>query len=260
MENSDNDKFTKSKLLSIRKSWSSPDMSKGKTWEYDGIPSGIEGWDTYDNVMREGLFSLGCKTFEDLIVKLTSDLGRKPNVIDLMGGAYFLDNPNITNTLTGIRIHDKDADFLEVHATNSKKIGERYRKIIGSPNRQVIEADILSNKGWNIIANSNLPKADLLVCRPVGPFDIRHSLPGVDDKPAEFAGLYKSLFSRMLNIVNKDGGIIFTEIPDPYTNIEIEKFFVGIDKTAGSSSTVFTVPDKDYSWSGYKRRYAVVRF
>jgi hypothetical protein len=252
--------LTKSRLTSLRTKWSEPDRAKGKTWEFDGIPYTPDHWEGYNHETREGLNTFGCKTFDDLVDKLEIKLGRKSNVIDLMGGAYFLESPEKAQSLTGIRINDKDQEFMDVYGEKTDIYSMRFKKIIQSPNRKVIEADILSNNGWNTIKNSNLPLADLLVCRPVGPFDVRHSVSDRFDNPNAYAGLYISLFKRMLTLVNKKGGVIFTETPDVYSDKELKKFFDETDKVEGSHTTLFTVPDEDYHWGGMKRRYAVIQF
>jgi hypothetical protein len=251
--------LTKTRLVSLRNKWSKPDEAKGKTWEFDGIPYSPDAWDSYNHEMRDGLNMLGCKTFDQLVGKLNNKLRHKPNVVDLMGGAYFLEDPEKTFTLTGIRIHDKDRDFNEIYKDGTDDFSRRFRKIIQSPNRKVFEADVLSNEGWATIRH-NLPLADLLVCRPVGPFDNRNSLGDRFDNPNAYAGLYISLFKRMLGLVNKKSGVIFTEVPDVYSDGELKKFFTQLDRTEESQTTLFTVLDEDYHWGGAKRRYAVIQF
>ena len=260
MTDSDREPFSKSKLVSMREKWSEPDQTKGQTWEFDGVAHDPEHWMGYSHEMREGLGMFGCKTFDKLTSYLREKLNRKPNVVDLMGGAYFLDFPENVGSLVGIRIHDKDTDFLEVSKKSKSERAWLLEKIIQSPNRRVIEADILTNAGWRVIKGENLPLADLVVCRPGGPFDVEHATVSRFDNPAIYAGLYTSLFRRMLKLVNKESGVVFTEIPDIFSDTEIDNFFVGIDKSEKSRTKVFTVPDVDYHWGGKKRKYAVVQF
>ena len=135
-----------------------------------------------------------------------------------------------------------------------------YEKITGAPNRKVVDADVLSNSGWKAIRNASLVPADLSVCRPVGPFDDKHAMVSRFDNPATYAGLYISLFRRMLKLVNKEHGVIFCEIPDIYSESEARDFIEDIDREEGSETKIFTVPDQDYQWGGAKRRYVVVQF
>jgi|CXWL01.1.fsa_nt_gi hypothetical protein len=93
-----------------------------------------------------------------------------------MGGAYFLEHPEKTETLVGIRIHPKDEVFLEASKGYREDRRLLYQKIIGAPNRREVEADVLSNSGWKAVRNENLPLADLLVCRPVGPLDKKRAM------------------------------------------------------------------------------------
>ena len=252
--------LTKTKLRALRKKWSEPDRPRGKTWGYDGVYEGIGSWAGYSHEMREGLGKLGCETFDELVEVLGKELGRKPNVIDLMGGAYFLEEPENVNTLTGIRIHDKDSEYLEVYKDSDKNRAKLLKKIVEAPNRQVVEADILSNKGWKAVEEADMPKADLLVCRPMGPFDVKHATAEVwEENVAAYAGLYSSLFKRMLNLVNKENGLIFTEVPDIYLDKEINIFFTEADKEYGLQTDIFAVVDKDYHFGGRVRRYAVIK-
>lgn len=250
--------LTTSKLKSLREKWSSPDRNLG--WEFDGVEANTEHWMGYNHEMSEGLSVFGCKTFDELTLRIEKKLGRKPNVIDLMGGAYFLHSPENTSSLVGIRIQNKDQDFLEESNNKDNQESRLLSKIIKYTNRKIIEADILSNIGWNKIKESKVPLADLLVCRPVGPFDNRTAMGSEFDNPESYAGLYSSLFKRMISMVNRDGGIIFTEVPDIYSNDQIKKFFKDTDVSEGTDSFLFEVKDEDYSWGGKKRRYAVVQF
>lgn len=233
---------------------------KGYTWEFDGPHAYPEHWMSYNHEMREGLAKLGCKTFDELVIKLYEKLGYKPNVIDFMGGAYFLTSPENTNTLTGIRVHDKDDDFAEAYQDNTSNTTTLFNKIVKTEVRQVLEADILSNEGWKIIRASNVPLADLLVCRPVGPFDIKNSVNSRYDEQEKYIGMYSSLFFRMLELVNKKNGIIFTGLPDFFTDQNVEEFFLKLDKQEQCKTILYTVPDKDYHWGGHQRRYAVIQF
>lgn len=254
--------FGVSALKDMRKKWTEPDRDQGHTWEFDGVPYEEDhgDWMNYDHEMRDGLSELDCKTFDDLVSILSNRLGRKPNVIDLMGGGYFLRNPENAAQITGIRIHNKDKDFLAVHKEGTSKYSQLVRKIIGAANRRVVDGDVLSSHGWKVIKNENLPAADLLVCRPVGPFDNKHAMGSMFDDPASYGGLYRSLFFRMLALVNKKSGTIFTEVPDIFPDAGLRSFFEDIDSKKGCKTKLYTVPDEDYSWGGKKRRYVVVQF
>ncbi len=244
----------------MKKSWAGPDNGEEDPWEFDGITENLDSRNSYDQEMAEGLDGFGCKTFDELVLRLEKKLGRKPNVVDLMGGAYFLHDPENTNTLTGIRLLNKDEIFIMSVAGKNDYLSELTSKIIGAPNRKVVEADILSKQGWDVIKNQNLPLADLLVCRPVGPFDVKRSMGTRHDNPEAFARLYTSLFNKTMSLVNRDGGMIFTEIPDIYSDEQVKKFFGETDKREGSYSWLFTVKDERSHWGGAKRRYAVVQF
>mgnify|MGYP001572070828 CR=1 FL=1 len=111
MTDSDREPFSKSKLVRLKEGWSKPDREMTETWDFDGVSWGPEHWMSYDYEMREGLGGFGCRTFDELVVSLTKKLGRRPNVIDLMGGAYFIEHLENTETMVGIRIHPKDGDF-----------------------------------------------------------------------------------------------------------------------------------------------------
>ncbi len=250
--------LTRSKKLDrLRKSWAAPDKAP---WEFDGITESHDSRNSYDQEMSEGLDGFGCKTFDDLVLRLEKKLGRKPNVIDFMGGAYFLHIPENTNSLTGIRLVNRDEDFMRDLSQHGDSLAELTRKIIGSDNRKIVEADILSNSGWDTIKNQNLLPADLLVCRPVGPFDVNRSMGTRRDNPESFAGLYTALFNRMLSLVNRDGGMIFTEIPDIYSDEQVKRFFNETDNRESCYSWLFTVKDERSHWGGAKRRYSVVQF
>lgn len=260
MEKSDIEPLTTSRLTSLREKWSKPDSRSGYTWDFDGVYHGLDYWKSYDHEMRSGLKVFDSKSFDDLVIVLGNKLDRKPNVIDLMGGAYFLRNPENTNSFTGIRVHDKDRDVFSINEGIDDELSILSKKIISAPNRRIIEADILTVKGWNDIEKAEVPKADLLVCRPVGPFDVRNAMSDRFDIPEGYVGLYLALFKRMLKLVNKKDGIIFTEIPDVYNTKEISNFFKNLDEKENSRSRLFTVPDKDYHWGCAKRKYVVTQF
>lgn len=259
MADLDREQLPKSKLVRLRGKWSEPDEGS-KVWDFDGVSWGSEHFKSYDHEMREGLSTFGCKTFDELVVSLRKKLGRKPNVIDLMGGAYFIEHPENTDTMVGIRIHPKDEVYLKVGKTFREERRLLYERIIGAKNRRVVGADVLSGSGWKTIRSENLALADLLVCRPVGPFDNERAMAGQLDNPMTYAGLYVSLFRRMLKLVNRKDGTIFCEIPDIYSEAEAKVFFESVDREEGSETKIFMVPDEDYSWGGAKRRYVVVQF
>lgn len=260
MADFDREQLPKSKLVRLREKWSEPDKKRMETWDFDGVSWGPEHFMSYDHEMREGLSIFGCKAFDELVVSLGKKLGRKPKVIDLMGGAYFVEHPENTDTIVGIRIHPKDEVYLEVSKAFREERRLLYERIIGAKNRRVVDADVLSGSGWKTIQSEKMALADLLVCRPVGPFDDKRAMASQLDNPMTYAGLYVSLFKRMLKLVNRKDGIIFCEIPDIYSEAEAKDFFESIDREEGSETKIFTVPDREYQWGGAKRRYVVVQF
>jgi len=64
----------------------------------------------------------------------------------------------------------------------------------------------------------------------------------------------------MLKLVNKKSGVVFTEVPDIYSEEEVKDFFTDVDEKEGSQTKIFTVPDEEYHWGGRNRRYAVLQF
>jgi len=259
MSSPESEFLSRSKFVFLRKKWAEPDSRQGESWDFDGIPDSSDRWMSYDHEMREGLATFGCKSFDALVVSLKNKLGRKPVVVDVMGGAYFLNKVENTSALIGVRVHDKDGDFIDVYGNSNNQLSKSYLKITKALNRKIIEADILTSSGWNLIRRENL-SADLLLCRPVGLFDNHRAMSSVFDAPEIYAGMYASLFRRMLSLVNRKNGVVFTEVPDIFSNKMIELFFSEQDSNIGSQTTLFTVPDRDYSWGGLKRRYAVIRF
>lgn len=260
MTSIDNTPLTKSILLPLREKWSEPDREEMTTWDFDGFPIVPDHWMSYDFEMKEGLSTFDCTSFDELVVLLAEKLGRKPTVIDLMGGAYFLTQPENTDSLVGIRVHPKDEEFLEVSKEYPEAERLWHERVIAAPNRRVIAADVLTNEGWKIIESSQLPPADLLVCRPVGPFDVTRAMVRRYHNPDHYAGLYISLFKRMIKLVNRKSGVIFTEIPDIYSNEQAKVFFESVDSLENSKTKLFTVSQEDYQWGGAKRRYAVMHY
>lgn len=252
--------FPPSKFKIIRDKWSLPDKYRGRSWDIDGLPGNAKKLFSYDNEMQQGLDLFNCHTFDELVVTIGQKLGRKPNVIDLMGGAYFLSAPENTTTLTGIRIHDKDQDFYNGYQQSDSNRFDQFRQIVNSPNRKIIEADILSNKGWQKIKLAKLAPADLLVCRPMGPFDIWKTLVDDNDDPIIYGGLFSSLFQRMLTLVDHETGIVFTEIPDMFTDKSIAHFFAEVDHDLNCQTTLFTAPEDAYKLRNVTRRYVVSEF
>lgn len=244
------------KFKTLSQKWFEPDSRRGYSWTFDGVPETPDHWMGYNFELAKGLGMFKCSTFDQLVKKLTNHLCQKPNVLDLFGGAYFLDFPQQANTVIGVRIHDKDQENLEGFDRRDT-YSARVQRIILSPNRKVIEADLLTEEGWNSL--STAPKTNLLVCRPVGLFDARHCMASVHDSPSDYTDLYVWLFNQALRLLSQNS-LFFTEIPDIFEDEKIYKFFSQKDSDLKSKTTIFEVGCRDYDFAGYKRRYAVIRF
>lgn len=244
------------KFQELSQKWSEPDSRKGWDWTFDGVPETPEHWMGYNFELSLGLKQFKCSNFDQLVKKLTRVLKQKPNVLDLFGGAYFLDFPTQTQTLTGVRIHDKDEEYLQGFDRRDS-YSTRVQNIILAPNRNVLEADLLTQAGWNKVFKE-APRADLLVCRPVGLFDVRHCMASVHDKAEEYEDLYIWLFNQAIKLLNKDS-LFFTEIPDIFSDEKVIKFFSQKDQELKTKTKVFEVDSPDYRWADYQRRFAVIR-
>ncbi len=246
----------KDKLIALNKKWSEPDSKKGYSWPYDGVRDTPNHWMGYNHELRGGLDLFNCLSFDELVIWMNQRLGYQADVIDLMGGAYFLENPENTNLLTGIRVHDKDRDFLELYDRESSSKSSRVKKIIYSSNRTIIEADILKQEDWDRIYSLN-KRAHLLVCRPVGVFDSYRSMANNFDNPAHYCNFYSWLFDNARKLLNPNS-IFFTEIPDVFDDQSVYDFFNHQDIVNGTITQIYFVPDADYNCRGHQRRYAVI--
>ena len=244
-----NNLLTKLKIL-----WNSPDSTRGRTWEFDG-PYYPNSWMSYSREMSDGLDLFNCQSFDDLLILIGKLLKQKPNITDLMGGAYFIENSELAGTITGVRVHDKDQDFLSVFGESNNSKHKEMMKILSAKNRRVVEADLLTESGWRSL--KSLPKANLLVCRPVGIFDCRHAKVSRLDDSTLYHEFYEWLFDNLISLTSNKS-IIFSEIPDFMEDNQVIKFLKRKDKQNNSKSIIFKVSDEAYHWAGFERRYVVI--
>jgi hypothetical protein len=226
-------------------------------WDYDGVSQDTLSFESYNYTFQQALQSLwGCTTLDELVIFMTHKLGYPIHILDLMGGAYFLEHPEQAGQITGIRYQDIDPYLIDYYQSNRYPRRHLFEKISACPNRQVIVSDVLSQDHWRQL-HQVLPKVDLLVCRPVGLMDNERCIARTWNEKSDYAPFYHWLYQNILGLLKPDS-IMISEVPDVYDDLEILSFLSKYDSSHSTQSTLFYAPEDHYRINGYKRRYIVV--
>jgi len=197
------------------------------------------------------------------------------HILDLMGGAYCI-SPDVladVDSLTGLRLEDISREYRA--EIESKLVELRREKVMypnfeyvnnylgaaelelktfdrlqSAQNRSCIYGDVWKRQTWDALDRSmaarNIPRFDLVLCRPSGPFDndfIFQDPPNQDkpnqdkpnqdppnqDKPNQDKHIsYEMGFIRLLSEsvkrVHRDGGTLLTQVPEIFSGSTIERW------------------------------------
>jgi hypothetical protein len=224
-------KFRKHNVLRNMQSLNSQDEYYD-IWEYDGI-RGLENPRlSYEHTFEFFLDKFNIESFQGLVDNRSKELNKKLKILDLFGGAYFIDDFKNVSQITGVRLSNPDEEFLSI--VEGDYNSEQYlRSLVENDKRNLIIGNLYSTKTWREIEKDNTSRGgggfDLVVCRPEGPFvnainkDI--SIKGVSDTGFSREEIFVSLLERALNLLSNDGGMLFTQTPDLETKQGVVKKF-----------------------------------
>jgi len=152
-------------------------------------------------------------SFEELVKKISKERGRPINVLDLFGGAYFLNDLSHVENLIGFRKEDIEEDLLK-----DQNNTDRLNALKSSDKHLVVTGDLFDLSDWRRLPASI--NYDLIVCRPEGPFRNRIVNPREgaelnfkprfedDTKSSAFLMLLKKALKRL-----EKGGVLVLQLP-----------------------------------------------
>ena len=218
-------------------------------WNVDGL----YGADGYEVVFKDLMFKeLKEKIFGFSFEQWVNErklAGKSTHIIDLFGGAYFLDDFTNIDSILGVRLKNLDKKIEHDYILKGNETAlKRLRSIITSLKRSIIEANLLDNMSWNKI-NSHLlergtKKADLIIVRPIAGVKKQIDRYDLSEEKAQF--MFQFL-KRMYNLLSHDDGILLIHFTDSAydvyrdrlrqvkgLNIEIDGRVIKIKKTKDS--------------------------
>lgn len=214
-------------------------IPRSDKWNWDGMTQ-MEYIYSYERTFEPILSQLGIKNFQELANKKALELKKNIQVLDLFGGAYFLSDLRHVSRIIGVRLKNIDellldnmeSDFKE---NKSESVFEKTQiilsNLINNPKRIIIEGDLYKRKTWTKLKKDNAEHGgdgfDVVICRPEGPFRNSNvpNIENVKDEGIAREEIFAALLQRGLDILSKDGGILFTQIPNLRTNNEILNIF-----------------------------------
>lgn len=200
---------------------------KDEEWSYDGIH--LEKEKSYEETFNQLLSQFGAENFSDFVEQKAIKLGRSIRVLDLFGGAYFLEDLDNVSKIVGVRIKNMDNAFLE---QKYGQVKNRFSYLVNNPKRKIIEGDLYKGKTWRSIRDDNSSNSggegfDLIVCRPEGPFRNTNlqNIESISDDGVAREEIFVSLLERSLEILSGEDGTLFTQTPNLITDDSISSVF-----------------------------------
>ena len=199
------DKKLRHRVLNDIRAAASP---KDALWLVDGI----YGRGGYDIEFSPLLENLGYESFQELIDETAERTGRKVQVLDLFGGAYFVHDLTKVSKIIGARLGNVDDDLVKMYKIVQDQERRRFlKKILAAKQRKIVEGNLYTKKPWNEIKKEAGSGFDLIVCRPVGHFT--EDLTKVEDPTGKMIGeIMVSLLERTLGLLSEKG-ILISEVP-----------------------------------------------
>ncbi|MFA6353556.1 MAG: hypothetical protein WCW93_01335 [Candidatus Paceibacterota bacterium] len=249
-------KNNKHNILKEMQDLSKSDKIEADSWTYDGIheydPGKYSKDKSYENTFRGILDKMHCVSFTELVKNKSLELGRKIEVMDLFGGAYFLSDLENVSRIIGVRTRNIDEillqDLKESKLLNLEKIlPEEFKgldirindyikkvsELMNDKKRLIIEGNLYKGKTWKKLTKySKLGENhgfDLIVCRPQGVFNgisSAKNITNIDNKEFHKEEIFLSLLERTLKLLSPDGGVFFTQLPNFDTKDDILNNFM----------------------------------
>lgn len=217
-----------------------PDFAtrESDSWGIDVFNRGPSSSNTYDCHFQAFLNLLGCTSFVELIDKLKSN--GDVHVLDLMGGAYFLDPDQYQSvtSVTGMRLGNPEPGIVKFYTENIEfdlersggKQTEHSRGLLQEladiellnreEKRKVVYGSVYDRSSWRSLDTSmrerKIDSFDLVICRPYGPFFERYitgEKPMSDKEKLRYGLVFDKAFREVLARVDKKNGVLFFQIP-----------------------------------------------
>lgn len=211
----------------------------------------------YEDTFRELLRMLGFENFDEIYSFLRS-AGAGVNILDLMGGAYFIKpgQHETIDSVTGMRLGDPEPNFiaeqlrkidriLKLNSTDPdlNKIAtvaeaklEELKRIQSQKKRKVIFGSVYDLKTWERLSRSMRKRQildfGLVICRPQGPFLEQYLVgeePINERQKLKYAAVFDRTFREVLLRINKKCGILLFQLPSIFSREWIEHW---IEKTS----------------------------
>lgn len=200
-------------------------------WTVDGILGGLLTSDRY--ILPNGeRFNL--RTWSKTRKK--HRLGR--HMIDIFGGAYFVEDLRDIDTIVGVRLVNRDAYFLSRYdAAGKTEYHDRLSDLMNSRKRSIIEGNVFDRHTFGAIrtymAHTGISGFDLAVIQPIGGLDRQMQESG---DGSDLLTFYWFQFCRVYELISNQDGLILITLPFGLKNYggklwELTKQFVGLLET-----------------------------
>ena len=188
-------------------------------WPIDGINGKQESYDrTFERLIRRA----NADSLDSLLDRMGTK-GKPVNVLDVMGGGYFLERPERAGHIFALRLDDVDAALQARYATYAssntpieaqrgtifaQKLQE-YQVLTQKGRRHVVTGNVLESRTWNALDTSmhasGVEALQIITCRPQGPFRV----PMSSSVNVEiFVELYNQMICRLA-----PNGYMFAQVP-----------------------------------------------
>lgn len=248
-----------------------PQPRKHDKWGVDSVI--IQEVYNYEQTFAEALHTLEVTTFDELIFKRKS-LSRENNILDVMGGGYFISPETYpqVDTMTGIRLGNPEEEFLKdllfkIEDENNKPHkDDKYLKLLRvrlktlknlqiEPKRRVIHGSIYTLDIWRDLDRLNRKRGikshDVIVCRPVAPFSAKFLSRDQELNEAQTRNqgvIFDRVFQQTIARLSK-GGVFFTEVPKIFSKEQINFWVAKKRDKEQLNIKVFAYPNTE-SWTG----------
>jgi hypothetical protein len=190
-------------------------------WAYDGM----HATDNYDVEFAPLVRSLGYRNINELVGVRAAELDRSLNILDLFGGAYFLENLDQVSKIIGVRLKNIDASLNTkeaLQAWRSLHKEQELTELIQNPKREILEGNLYESKTWRALKermSADISGFDLIVCRPQGPFG-HFASPKTEtivnvkeDGTNAREQIFAMLLDRVLPLLSSEEGVLLTQTP-----------------------------------------------
>ncbi len=202
---------------------------------------------SYDRYFLPLLQEEGVSNFQGFLIKRRQS-GLSTHVLDAFGSGLFLEEPQVADSITGVRLLDnsqKQIQSLEKKLTRPDLAPnyprylhaiDRLRTVTASPNWATVEGNLFAQSTWADLDKQNRERGvvlyDLIVAKPEMAFDHGYIFDKQDceewDIDSPETRIYSAKFLRMLNRgytrLNPEGGMLAVDVPEFITFNYLDDF------------------------------------